>query len=105
MALAATMAVAIIISPLIKKYSLKSIRNSAVGGRGCAIKQRDTGCPLRALQSRCVKNDLIGAVSRVRPGMEVKLVDDAGNDINGYDITGKRYVRGSIGVPEYLTNP
>lgn len=123
MSLVAAMAVAIIMSPLIKKYSLKSIR---CGAAGAAPLSKETQAALRAhfspgapiaqvygmTETTCIltnfewpEDDLTGAVGRVRPGLEVKLVDDAGNDISGYDVTGELCVRGPTVVPEYFNNP
>ena len=123
MTLVAAMAVAIIMSPLIKKYSLKSIRS---GAAGAAPLSKETQAAMRAYfspgapivqvygmtETTCVltnfewpEDDLTGAVGRVRPGLEVKLVDDAGNDISAYDVRGELCVRGPTVIPEYFNNP
>ncbi|OQV02545.1 hypothetical protein CLAIMM_07730 [Cladophialophora immunda] len=117
------MAVAIAMSPLIKKYSLKSIRHGLAGAAPlnketqAAIKpylgpdapfaqvwgMTETTCILT--QFRWPEDDVTGSVGRVIPGMDLKLVDDQGGDITGYDVVGEMCARGPTVIRGYFNNP
>lgn len=49
--------------------------------------------------------DETGSVGRPLPGLDVKLVDEDGKDITGYDIRGEMCVRGPSVIKGYLDNP
>lgn len=116
------MAVAVVMSPLIQKYSLRSIRG---GVAGAAPLSKETQERVRVLiapkapftqvwamtESTCTmtwfdwpEDDVTGSVGRFRPGLEAKLVDDHGNDISGYDVRGEMCVRGPTLIPGYFEN-
>jgi acyl-CoA synthetase (AMP-forming)/AMP-acid ligase II len=48
------------------------------------------------------ESDDTGSVGYLRPGMEAKLVDDDGKDINDYDMVGEMCVRGPLIIPGYF---
>lgn len=117
------MAVAICMSPLIQKYSLKSVRQ---GVAGAAPLSKETqagirqymvpGAPFTQVmgmtETTCIltmfrypDDDLTGSVGRVIPGVEVKLVDDEGKDVSAYDVRGELCIRGPTVIKEYFNNP
>ncbi|KAK6378940.1 hypothetical protein LTS17_006643 [Exophiala oligosperma] len=117
------MAVAICMSPLIEKYSLKSVRQ-ALAGAAPLSKETQAGirkymrpdAPFTQVmgmtESTCIltwfdypEDDVTGSVGRVRPGIDVKLVDDEGKDISGYDVTGELCIKGPTVIKEYFNNP
>ncbi|OAG34742.1 hypothetical protein AYO21_11090 [Fonsecaea monophora] len=117
------MAVAIAMSPLIKKYSIKSIRHGLAGaaplsketqaairpylGEGAPFAQvwgmTETTCILT--QFPWPEDDDTGSVGRVIPGMDLKLIDDEGKDITGYDVVGEMCARGPTVIKGYFNNP
>ena len=115
--------IGIIISPLSKKYSLKSIRSAACGA---APLDKGPQARLKALlspdapftqvwgmtETSCVatmfyypEHDVTGSVGRMMPNLDCKLVDDGGNDISAYDTRGELCVRGPTIVNGYFENP
>ncbi|KAJ9603540.1 hypothetical protein H2200_011726 [Cladophialophora chaetospira] len=116
------MAVAISMSPLLQKYSLKSMR---AGLAGAAPLSKETqaaikpylapGAPFTQVMGMtevsCIltmilwpEHDVTGSVGRVIPGMDVKLVDDDGKDITAYDVVGEMCARGPTVIKGYLNN-
>ncbi|KAL6245817.1 hypothetical protein RBB50_006970 [Rhinocladiella similis] len=117
------MAVAICMSPLIKKYSLKSVRQ-ALAGAAPLSKETQAGirkymrpdAPFTQVmgmtESTCIltwfdypEDDVTGSVGRVRPGIDVKLVDDQGKDVSGHDVTGELCIKGPTVIKGYFNNP
>lgn len=117
------MVIQVINSPLTKKYSLASIRNSWVGAaplaaepqaRYKALLRPDT--PFNQVwgmsETSCIatmvhypEHDPTGSVGRFLPNLDAKLVDDEGNDITAYDVPGELCVRGPLIVKGYFNNP
>lgn len=116
------MVMAIINSPLSKKYSLKSIRNAWCGA---APLDKDPQARLKALlrddapfnqvwgmsETTAIatmlyfpEHDSTGGVGKCLPNVDAKLVDDDGNDITAYDVRGELCVRGPIVVRSYHEN-
>ncbi|EXJ60273.1 hypothetical protein A1O7_04425 [Cladophialophora yegresii CBS 114405] len=117
------MAVAIAMSPLLKKYSLESIR---AGLAGAAPLSKETQAAIRPYlhpsapfvqamgmtEVSCIltmfpwpEDDTTGAVGRPIPGVDIKLVDDDGKDITAYDVPGEMCARGPTVISGYLNNP
>lgn len=117
------MAIAIIMSPVTKNYSLKSIKAATCGAAPLA---KETQARLKALldpeatmtqvwgmtETSCIcsmfhfpEPDYTGAVGRMLPNIDAKLVDDDGNDISDYDVRGELCVRGPIVIAGYFNNP
>lgn len=115
--------IAIIMSPASKKYDLSCIKYAAVGA---APLSKESQVRLKTLlrpevpftqvwgmtETTCVatcfpypEHDVTGSVGRLFPGLDVKLVDDHGKDITGYDIRGEMCIRGPTVVLGYLDNP
>lgn len=51
------------------------------------------------------EKDDTGSVGRPVPNIDLKLVDDTGKDISGYDVRGELCVRGPTVVRGYFENP
>ncbi|KAF2831095.1 acetyl-CoA synthetase-like protein [Ophiobolus disseminans] len=116
------MVIQVINSPLTKKYSLKSIRNSWVGAAPLAAEpQARYKAILRAdapfnqvwgmSETSCIatmlhypEHDPTGSVGRFLPNHDAKLVDDEGRDITDYDVAGELCVRGPLIVKGYFNN-
>jgi 4-coumarate--CoA ligase len=117
------MVIQVINSSLTKKYSLASIRNSWVGAAPLAAEPQaryktllrpDT--PFNQVwgmsETSCIatmvhypEHDPTGSVGRFLPNHDAKLVDDEGNDITNFDISGELCVRGPLIVKGYFNNP
>lgn len=109
--------------PLNKKYSLKSVKIAAVGAAPLdkqpqARLQKLIGedVPLTQVwgmtETSCIatrfpypEKDATGSVGRPIPNIDLKLVDDNGKDISGYDVRGELCVRGPTVVRGYFENP
>ncbi|KAK3704906.1 Acyl-CoA synthetase actt5 [Vermiconidia calcicola] len=116
--------IAIIMSPLRHKYSLKSVRRI---GCGAAPLDKDSGEKLKTLCAPdCTftqvqgMTETTGAISlfyypdeddtgsvgnTFMPNTDVKLINDEGEDITNYDIRGELCVRGPSVIDEYFDNP
>lgn len=110
-------------SPLSNKYSLKSVRSAWCGA---APLEKITQRRFQALlapdspvtqvwgmtELTCIASlikypeaDDTGAVGRLIPNLEAKLVDDDGNNISAYDTRGELLVRGPTLINGYFDNP
>ncbi|EEP79425.1 hypothetical protein UREG_04271 [Uncinocarpus reesii 1704] len=117
------MAVAIVKSPLSQQPFLKSVKNGAVGA---APLDKHVQGQFRALlgddgrytqvwgmtETSCVatrfvwpEDDTTGSVGRPIACLEMKLIDDAGNNISAYDTRGEICVRGPTIISGYFENP
>jgi long-subunit acyl-CoA synthetase (AMP-forming) len=121
--MAPPLVIAIIMSPVTKKYSLKSVRRI---GCGAAPLDAESQNALQALcADDCVftqvwgmtettsalsifrwpERDFTGSVGNIfLPGTDVKLVDDNNNDITAYDVRGEVCVRGNTIIKGYYKN-
>ncbi|KAF2763696.1 acetyl-CoA synthetase-like protein [Teratosphaeria nubilosa] len=116
-------AIMVMNSPLNKKYSLKSARQVSCGAapldkgpqaRVQALLNDD--CPLVQVwgmtETSCIatrfpypEKDTTGSVGRALPDIDLKLVDENGRDMSGYDLRGELCVRGPTVVMGYFENP
>lgn len=115
-------AIAIIMSPASKKYSLKSVKSAACGA---APMDKSTQARLKALlapeapftqcwgmtETSCVasmivtpEHDTTGSVGRMLSNLDVKLVDDEGKDISQTGERGEICVRGPTVTKGYFEN-
>jgi len=115
-------AIAIIMSPLTKNYSMTSIKAASCGAAPLAKETQkrfkdllDPNATVTQVwgmtETSCVasmlhypEDDETGSVGRMLPNMDAKLVDDAGNDISAYDVRGELCVRGPIVISGYFNN-
>ena len=115
--------VAVIMSPLTKKYELKSVRAVQCGAAplGKDAQRRlesllGGGAPCTQVwgmtETTCIatkftypERDDTGSVGRPLANLDVKLVDDAGIDISAYSVSGELCVRGPTLCLGYLNNP
>ncbi|KAG4429423.1 hypothetical protein IFR05_015097 [Cadophora sp. M221] len=115
--------IAIIMSGLASKYSLKTIRALTVGaaplGKDSQDRMRDLLPPGTFVnqvwgmtETSCIasmfhypEDDVTGSVGRMIPLLDSKIVDDDGKDITGYDVRGELCVRGPTIVAGYFENP
>lgn len=115
-------AVGLMMSPWVQtgEASLRSIRAAVVGaapltkesqqrlksylGRNATFTQgygmTESNCLIAAFEYP--EDDDTGSVGYFRPGTELKLVDEEGNDISGYDVVGEMCVRGPLIIPGYF---
>ncbi|KAK5949304.1 Acyl-CoA synthetase actt5 [Knufia fluminis] len=121
--MAPPLVIAIINSPVTKKYSLKSVRRI---GCGAAPLDAESQNRLQALcADDCVFTQVWGmtettsALSLFRypemddtgsvgnlflPGTDVKLIDDEGRDVTGFDVRGELCVKGPTIIKGYYNN-
>jgi 4-coumarate--CoA ligase len=117
------MVIQVINSPLTKKFSLASIRNSWVGAaplaaepqaRYKALLRPDT--PFNQVwgmsETSCIatmvhypEHDASGSVGRFLPNHDAKIVDEEGRDVTDFDVAGELCVRGPLIVKGYFNNP
>lgn len=116
-------AVAIIMSGLGKKYSLKSLKRVSCGAAPMGRETQDTfrqlfgkgTCMTQAwgmTEMSCVgmmfnhpEDDDTSSVGRLLPNLDAKIIDDDGNDITAYDTLGELCIRGPTVVAGYFENP
>ena len=116
-------AIAIIMSPLTKNYSLKTIKTASCGAAPLAkeTQQRlyellDPSATVTQVwgmtETSCIASmlhypepDTTGSVGRMLPNVDAKLIDDDGKDISAYDVRGELCVRGPIVIAGYFNNP
>ena len=109
--------------PLNKKYSLKSVQIAVAGAAPLdklpqARMQKLIGEDVPFTQvwgmteTSCIatrfpypESDFTGSVGRPIPNLDLKLVDDTGKDISGYDVRGELCVRGPTVIRGYFENP
>lgn len=117
------MVVGLVMSPVTRKYSLKSVKQAL---SGAAPLDKGTQARLAALLEKnvpftqvwgmtelsCIatmtvypEEDTTGGVGRLLPGLELKIVDDDGNNITAYNKQGELCVRGPTVIKGYLANP
>jgi 4-coumarate--CoA ligase len=116
------MIIAMIMSPLRNKYSLKSAKAAMAGGAplGAGPQKRFEdllgGAPFTQVygmtEATCIammipwpERDYTGGAGKPVANVDVKLVNDEGQDITAYDITGEICFRGLIVIPGYFENP
>ncbi|CZR65933.1 related to 4-coumarate--CoA ligase [Phialocephala subalpina] len=114
--------VAIIMSPLRQKYSLKSLKwaicgaaplDSVTQSKFKLLMHEDaylTQCwgmsetTCIAMDFKWPEGDETGSCGRLLRNMDLKLVDDDGKDISCYDVRGEICVKGPIVISGYLEN-
>ncbi|OAL51592.1 acyl-CoA synthetase [Pyrenochaeta sp. DS3sAY3a] len=114
--------IAIINSPLTKKYSLKSVRSVGVGAAPLDAGSQRRLRELCAPDCKCTQvwgmtettsaitlfyypeADDSGSVGRLMPNTDIKLVDEEGKDITAFDVRGEACVRGPTVVRAYHNN-
>lgn len=115
--------IAIIMSPLTKKYSLKSVRRVGCGAAPLDAESQNRLQALCADDCVCTQvwgmtettsvmsmfrwpdKDDTGSVGNMFvPGTDVKLIDDDGKDITAYDVRGELCVRGPTVIKGYYKN-
>jgi acyl-CoA synthetase (AMP-forming)/AMP-acid ligase II len=114
--------VAAVNSPLIEKYSLKSVQTGQCGAapldKGMQARMRKfmaPGAPFTQVwgmtETSCVctkhgwdAQDSTGSIGRPIPNVDVKLVDDDGEDVTAYGVRGELCVRGPTIIRGYFEN-
>ncbi|KAJ4374869.1 Acyl-CoA synthetase actt5 [Neocucurbitaria cava] len=114
--------IAIINSPLTKKYSLKSVRTVGVGAAPLDAGSQRRLREICAPDCKCTQvwgmtettsaitlfyypeADDTGSVGRLMPNTDIKLVDEDGKDITAFDVRGEACVRGPTVVRAYHNN-
>ncbi|KAL7269829.1 hypothetical protein RUND412_007488 [Rhizina undulata] len=117
--------VALVMSPLTKKYSLTGVHSVRCGAAPLSkemqarfLKFLDPAKKPSFTQvwgmteTSCVATkfwngeyDDTGSVGRLVPNLEAKLVDESGKNISEYDVPGELCIRGPIIVRGYFNNP
>jgi acyl-CoA synthetase (AMP-forming)/AMP-acid ligase II len=116
--------IAMIMSPVSRKYSLKSVKHVSIGAAPLSKEAQqklkddlltpgtlcnqvwgmtETSCI--ATQFYYPERDDTGSVGRPVPNLDVKLVDEAGKDITAYNVPGEMCVRGPTVIKGYFNNP
>ncbi|TVY85924.1 Acyl-CoA ligase, partial [Lachnellula willkommii] len=116
-------AIAIIMSPISKKYSLKGLKSVSCGaaplGKEPQERLRQLLSPEASVtqvwgmtETSCIatkfyhpEDDTTGSVGRPIPCCDIKIIDGNGNDISAYDTRGEICVRGPIIIRGYFENP
>jgi 4-coumarate--CoA ligase len=115
--------IALIMSPLTKKYSMKSVRLIICGAaplsKEAQNKLKNDHCAPDCVfnqvwgmtETSCVgtmfpytESDDTGSVGRPIPNLDIKLVDEQGRDITGHNVAGEICVRGPTIIPGYFEN-
>lgn len=117
------MVVGMVMSPVTKKYSLKSVKQALSGAapldKGTQARFSallEPGTPFTQVwgmtELSCVstmtvwpEHDTSGGVGRLIPGLEMKIVDDDGNNVTAYNKEGELCIRGPTVIKGYLDNP
>ncbi|KAF2029185.1 acetyl-CoA synthetase-like protein [Setomelanomma holmii] len=94
--------IAIINSPLTKKYSLKSIRTAVVGAAPLDAGSQNRMRKLMAPGATFTQADDTGSVGKLMPNTDIKLVDEEGKDITAYDVRGEVCVHGYLRTGDIL---
>ncbi|KAH8657430.1 4-coumarate-CoA ligase-like protein [Tricladium varicosporioides] len=116
-------AIAIIMTPLTKKYPLTSLKVVQIGaaplgkesqarfkklmGKGGSITQVWGMTEMSCIGSMFYypEDDETGSVGRMVPGCDAKIINDEDEDITTYDTPGELCVRGPIVIEGYFNNP
>jgi 4-coumarate--CoA ligase len=108
-------------SPLKDKYSMKATRSGIVGaapldkhpqGRMQVLLGNKPVTQVWGMSETCCvatrlrypSYDTTGSVGVPLPNLDIKLVDDAGKDISGFDVRGELCIRGLTVIRGYLEN-
>ncbi|KAF2472767.1 acetyl-CoA synthetase-like protein [Lindgomyces ingoldianus] len=115
--------ISIIMSPLSKKYSLKSVRLAACGAAPLdKVPQAQfkellapeapftqvwgmTECSCVATMFPHSEHDATGSVGRLIPNLDIKLVDELGKDVSAPNIRAEICIRGPTITRGYFENP
>ncbi|OAP55592.1 hypothetical protein AYL99_10565 [Fonsecaea erecta] len=116
-------AVAVLKYPFLHNYSLKSIK-VVVCGAGPLDKEHQNALQTilgsetsftqvwGMTETSCVaskfyypERDDTGSVGRMMPNLDVKLIDDNGNDITAFDVPGELCIRGPTIISGYFNSP
>ena len=121
-AMAPPLVVAIIMSPLSKKYSLKCLRHVVCGAAplGRASQERfqklmSESAPFTQVygmtEATCLvtripwpEHDTTGSIGRLVPNLDVKLLDGEGRNIEDLSKPGELLIRGPTVIPGYIKN-
>ncbi|GAB7348711.1 hypothetical protein MBLNU459_g7450t1 [Dothideomycetes sp. NU459] len=122
LALVPPIVIAVIMSPLRHKYSLKGVRAAASGAAPLdphpqsriqeLLAPEATFTQVWGMTETCCissmfkygETDDTGSVGYFLPNMDVKLCDDDGKDITGYGVRGELCVRGPLVTKGYFEN-
>lgn len=115
--------IALLMSPLTKKYSLKSVSLISCGAaplsKEAQNKLKEEHCSSDCVfnqvwgmtETSCVatmfpysESDDTGSVGRPIPNLDIKIADDEGRDITAYNVPGEICVRGPTVIPGYFEN-
>jgi acyl-CoA synthetase (AMP-forming)/AMP-acid ligase II len=115
--------IALIMSPMTKQYSLESVRLVICGAaplsKEAQNKLKADHCPRGTVFNQVwgmtetssvatmfpyTESDDTGSVGWPIPNLDIKLVDEDGRDITGYNALGEICVRGPIVIPGYFEN-
>ncbi|KAL8788489.1 MAG: hypothetical protein Q9195_007266 [Heterodermia aff. obscurata] len=112
-----------IMSPLSRKYSLRSLRSAQVGAASLSkdaqkrfesLLEKNVQCTQvwGMTETTCMglcfpwpERDRTGSIGRPLPNLDVKIVNESGADISAYDVTGELCIRGPTIISGYLNNP